>query len=119
MSAFERSPPGPFPTNSSISDFRLLCPSSSPPPQTTNKSTKQILQELRHIDDLPVREQFKIAVLYVAAGQFLQRYVIHNNSCILVCGQVINEIFTTVTHMCVLCICAKGHSGQHVWLCCL
>ena len=51
-----------------------LCQRSPP------KTSRQILQELRHLDDISSREQFKLAVLYVAKGQYTQRDILANSS---------------------------------------
>jgi hypothetical protein len=86
----------PICSYSTFDDFKILCGSNTPyalekalgssgrgEPRvsghgdsvivTPPKTSRHILQELRHIDELPVREQFKIAVLYVGPGQFRQR----------------------------------------------
>lgn len=69
-----------FPTFSCLEDYSILCGSNIPPSAlqlcqvTPAKTSRQILQELRHLDDISSREQFKFAVLYVAQGQYTQKY---------------------------------------------
>mmetsp|Transcript_26443 Transcript_26443/g.39252 ORF Transcript_26443/g.39252 Transcript_26443/m.39252 type:complete len:2189 (-) Transcript_26443:344-6910(-) len=73
-----------FQHHSSFSDYRILCGSNNPLARhlspSLNKTSRQIIQELRHIDELPTREQFKIAVLYVGCGQFTQKEILANES---------------------------------------
>lgn len=69
-----------FPSYSSPEDYSILCGSNVALSalqlcQTAPaKTSRQILQELRHLDDISAREQFKFAVLFVAQGQYTQRY---------------------------------------------
>lgn len=74
-----------FPTHSSLEDYTILCGSNSSNTSlqlcqcSPTKTSRQILQELRHLDDLSSREQFKLAVLYVAKGQYTQKEILANS----------------------------------------
>jgi hypothetical protein len=68
-----------FSTYSSLEDYTILCGSNAPHsalqlcPTPPTKTSRQILQELRHLDDISSREQFKFGVLYVSQGQYTQK----------------------------------------------
>jgi len=75
-----------FPTYSTLDDYTILCGSNISHNSlqlcqwSPTKTSRQILQELRHLDDISSREQFKLAVLYVAKGQYTQRDILANSS---------------------------------------
>lgn len=83
-----------FPTYSTLEDYTILCGSNISHTSlqlcqwSPTKTSRQILQELRHLDDISSREQFKLAVLYVAKGQYLQKDILANSS-----GSILYEKF--------------------------